>query len=265
MRVTILGCGGSGGVPYADGTPGGNWGACDPNNPKNQRRRVSILVEDPAAEKKTTLLVDTSPDLRAQLIDAGVTALHAVFYTHEHADHCHGIDELRAFTFKRGEPLPAYMDETTRAQLAQRFSYALTSSCDPANPYKPLLDDKIIEGPMDIGGIPVSPFVQGHGNGVTTLGYRFGDLAYSTDVVSLDETAFAALAGVQVWIVDCLRDRPHPTHSHLAQTLEWIERVKPARAILTHMNHQIDYADLKSRCPAGVEPAYDGMVIEIEA
>ena len=259
MRVTILGCGGSGGVPYADGTPGGDWGACDPGNPKNRRRRVSILVEQGA----TCLLVDTSPDLREQLLDAKVTRLDAVLFTHAHADHCHGLDDLRPLTNRRRTQIDAYMDRATQDSLTARFAYAFVSSCEPGSLYPPLFNDQVIDGPLSLGGIEITAFVQGHGDG-TSLGYRFGPVAYSTDVVSLDEAAFAALAGVQLWIVDCLRERPHPTHSHLAQTLDWIGRVGPARALLTHMNHQIDYEELKSRCPPGVEPAYDGMVVEVD-
>ncbi|MEE8188067.1 MAG: MBL fold metallo-hydrolase [Kiloniellales bacterium] len=260
MRVTILGCGGSGGVPYADGTPGGNWGACDPGNPKNRRRRVSILVE----RGGTSLLVDTSPDLREQLLDAEVTRLDAVLFTHAHADHCHGLNDLRALTYRQRAQIDAYMDRATRDSLTRRFAYAFASSCEPDSLYPPLFNDLVIDGPLSLGGIEIAAFVQGHGD-ETSLGYRFGPLAYSTDVVSLDEAAFEALAGVELWIVDCLRERPHPTHSHLARTLDWIERLKPARALLTHMNHQIDYEELKSRCPPGVEPAYDGMVVEMGA
>ena len=258
MKVTVLGCGGSGGVPFADGTPGGNWGVCDPGNPKNRRRRVSILVEQGA----TVLLVDASPDLRAQLLDAGAGRIDALLFTHAHADHCHGLDDLRAMAYARGGPIDAYMDPGSREVLTRRFGFAFTSSRDPDNLYPPVLNDIPIHGAIELGGIAVTPFVQGHGR-ETSLGYRLGEMAYSTDAVSLDEAAFAALAGIKLWIVDCLRDRPHPTHSHLAQTLEWIERVGPARALLTHMNHELDYEDLKSRCPAGVEPAYDGMLVEI--
>ncbi len=258
MKITVLGCGGSGGVPFADGTPGGNWGVCDPENSRNRRRRVSILVE----QGGTTLLVDTSPDLRAQLLDSETGQLDAVLFTHAHADHCHGLDELRNLSYAHGGPIDAYMDRPTREVLTRRFDYAFTSSHDPGGFYSPILNDIPIEGPVEVGAIRVVPFVQQHGR-ETSLGYRFGDAAYSTDVSALDEAAFAALDGVKLWILDCLRDRPHPTHSHLARSLEWIARVAPARAVLTHMNHQIDYQDLKGRCPPGVEPAYDGMVLEV--
>jgi phosphoribosyl 1,2-cyclic phosphate phosphodiesterase len=164
----------------------------------------------------------------------------------------------------RGAPIDAYMDTQTQSALTARFAYAFASSYDPGSLYRPVFQDLDLNGPTEIGSIEVVPFVQGHGP-ETSLGLRFGPVAYSTDAVDLDDTAFAALDGVQVWIVDCLRDKPHPTHSHLEQTLSWIERVKPARAILTHMNHQIDYEDLRRRCPEGVEPAYDGMVIDIDS
>ncbi len=258
MKITVLGCGGSGGVPFADGTPGGNWGVCDPDDPRNRRRRVSILVQ----QGGTTLLVDASPDLRAQLLDSATGQLDAVLFTHAHADHCHGLDELRAMAYAHGGPIDAYMDRPTRELLIRRFDYAFTSSHDPEGFYTPILNDVPIEGPIEIGAVRVVPFVQQHGR-ETSLGYRFGDVAYSTDVSALDEAAFSALKGVKLWILDCLRDRPHPTHCHLAQSLEWIARVAPARAVLTHMNHQIDYQDLKRRCPPGVEPGYDGMVLEV--
>ena len=258
MKITVLGCGGSGGVPLADGTPGGNWGVCDPDNPRNRRRRVSILVE----EGGTTLLVDAGPDIRAQLLESGPGRVEAVLFTHSHADHCHGLDELRSLAMARGDPIDAYMDRRTRETLTSRFDYAFASSHKPNGFYKPILNDIQIEGPVEIGGVRVVPFVQQHGRG-TSLGYRFGDAAYSTDVTALDEVAFSALDGVKLWILDCLREQPHPTHSHLEQSLEWIARVGPARAVLTHMNHQIDYKYLESRCPPGVEPAYDGMVLNV--
>lgn len=260
MKVTILGCGGSGGVPLADGTPGGNWGACDPSEPKNRRRRVSILVE----AGDSVLLVDASPDLRAQLLDAKVTRLDAMLFTHAHADHCHGLDELRGLVYRRGEPIDAFMDPGARSALTQRFAYAFTSSRTPEGAYRALLRDHSIAGAFSVGSIAVTPFRQGHGAGETTLGFRFGALAYSTDAVTLDEAAFDALAGVEVWIVDALRERPHPTHSHIAQTLAWIDRVKPRRAVLTHMNHEVNYRELLARCPPGVEPAFDGMTIRVE-
>ena len=255
MRVTVLGCGPSGGVPLI----GNDWGECDPANPRNRRRRASILVEQNGAK----ILVDASPDMRMQLLDAGISRLDGIVFTHAHADHCHGIDEVRALNRAMGEAVPIYAAPTTLAELKQRFAYIFRPS-DPAAGavfYKPSLLPTIIEGPFEVAGVRVLPFTQNHGFS-TTLGFRFGDLAYSTDVVTLDEPVFGALEGVGTWIVDCYRRTPHPTHTHLGQTLDWIARVKPKRAILTHMDVQLDYETLRRELPAGIEPAYDGMVVD---
>lgn len=254
MRVTILGCGGSYGVPMI----GNNWGNCDPANPKNRRRRPSILVEDGA----TRILVDTSPDLREQLLSAGVVHLDAVVYTHGHADHTHGIDDLRALNILMGAPIPVYADAGTLASLRKRFDYCFQPLKAGLGYYKPTLVPHVIEGLFVVGRTEIVPFVQDHGY-MTSLGFRFGRFAYSTDVVNLDETAFAALEGVEVWVVDAVREVPHPVHAHLARTLGWIERLRPARAYLTHMNHTMDYDTLMRKLPPGVEPAYDGLVIDI--
>lgn len=250
MKVTILGCGGSGGVPLV----GGVWGACDPANPKNRRRRSSILIEKDDA----TILVDTSPDCREQLLAAGVRRLDAVLYTHAHADHLHGIDDLRAINRQMRRPIPVYAAAWTLDEIEARFAYALRPIEPGDTFYKPTLEPHVIDGPFTVAGIRIEPFVQDHGFS-KTLGFRFGALAYSTDVVDLDDRAFAALAGVDVWIVDCLRERPHPTHSHLAKTVAWIERVRPRRAILTHMDVDLDYEKLRKSLPPSIEPGYDGM------
>jgi len=264
MKLTVLGCGGSGGVPLAGRDPGGYWGRADPANPKNRRKRVSVLIETVRTAGGTPLriLVDTSPDLRQQILDNDITALDAVLFTHAHADHSHGLDELRGIVYGRGAPLDAYMDARTHALLTTRFDYAFASSRTERNLYPALMKDHVIAGTFSIGGLPVQTFEQAHGPDYS-YGFRIGGVAYSTDVSALDDNAFAILHGVKVWVVDCLRDTPHPTHSHTAQTLEWIARVKPERAILTHMNEQLDYDDLKSRCPPGVEPGYDGLVVEV--
>lgn len=254
MRVTMLGCGGSGGVPLI----GGRWGACDPADPRNRRRRVSLLVE----HEGTSILVDTSPDLRAQLLDAEVQRLDAVLWTHAHADHVHGIDDLRAVNRLMRTMIDVHADPGTLACLQRRFAYAFGPPSEGAGFYKPCLRPHVIDGPFRVGAVDILPFVQDHGFS-STLGFRFGPVAYSTDAVALSEEAFAALAGIEVWIVDCLRYAPHPTHSHVEQTLAWIERVRPKRAILTHMDPDLDYATLAAQLPAGVEPGRDGLAIEV--
>ncbi len=250
MKLTILGCGTSGGVPKMPEY----WGVCDPKNPKNRRRRASVLIEQGA----TRILIDTTPDLREQMLEARVSSLDAVFYTHDHADHTHGIDDLRGFFHMSRNKVPVYADAQTLELLKQRFGYVFKTE----NGYPAICKGHLLSGAKTVNEITMQPFEQGHGSGVS-LGYRFGDMAYSTDLNRMPETAFAALEGVRVWVVDALRHKPHPTHSHLAQTLEWIERVKPERAILTHMTWEMDYETLRRELPEGVEPAYDGMEISI--
>jgi phosphoribosyl 1,2-cyclic phosphate phosphodiesterase len=255
MKAIVLGSGGAAGVPSI----GSGWGACDPANPKNRRRRPSLLIEDGASR----VLVDTSPDLREQLLSAGINRLDGVVYTHDHADHLHGIDDLREVNRAMKAPLPVWATEAVLATIGQRFAYAVEPlPADATNIYKPWLLPHVITGDFAVGGIPVRPFAQDHGY-AETLGYRFGPIAYSTDVVTLPEEAFAVLAGVEVWIIGCLVDYPHPTHAHVDKALAWIERVAPKRAYLTHMGGRLDYDALKARLPAGVEPAYDGLVIEV--
>ena len=257
MRLTILGCGASGGVPV----PGLGWGDCNPNEPRNRRRRASLLVEDSGR----SVLIDASPDCRDQLLDAGIDRLDAVLFTHAHADHCHGIDDLRWINMAMGADIPIHADARTLAEFHERFAYVfapLDSRQAQRYYYKPVLVPHAIEGPFTPGGIPVVPFAQDHGYS-TTLGFRMGQAAYSTDVVALDDAAFDILQGVDVWIVDSMRPQQHSTHSHLEQTLRWIERVRPQRAYLTHMNQTMDYAALRAVLPKHVEPAYDGLVIEV--
>lgn len=253
MKVTVLGCGPSIGVPAL----GGHWGVCDPDEPRNRRLRSSILVE----HDTTILLIDTTPDCRAQLMAAGVSRLDAVLYTHAHADHCHGIDDMRSVNMAMGADLPAFGSAETLASLDRRFGYAFEPLRPNTGYYKPKLSPHTINGPFTVGNVSIEPFEQNHGFS-KTLGFRFGSMAYSTDFVELDDAAFDVLEGVGTWIVDCFRPRPHPTHTHLERTLSYIERVKPARAVLTHMGSDMDYATLCADLPAGVEPAYDGMVME---
>ena len=263
LEAVILGCGSSMGVPRVDG----QWGACDPAEPRNRRTRCSLLVRrrDPAGGPETTILVDTSPDLRAQVIAAGVRRVDAVLYTHDHADQTHGIDDLRAFTIASRRRVPCFMDAYTRAKLTGRFGYIFEGEggyppiCE-ARDLPPLGEAWSIGGPS--GAVPVVGFDQDHG-AVRSVGFRFGGLAYSSDVADLPEASFAALAGIDVWIVDALRWTPHPTHAHVDKALEWIARVRPRRAVLTNLHIDLDYAELKRRLPSGVEPAYDGLAISI--
>ena len=264
LVFTVLGCGSSGGVPRADG----DWGACDPADPRNRRSRCSLLVRRAAEEPgqaETTVFVDTSPDFRLQALAAGARRVDAVLYTHDHADQCHGIDDLRIFAIRARRRMDCWMDEVTHAQLGQRFSYIFKGEHD----YPPIAQAHVIpphgqpwsvDGPS--GEIPIVTFDQAHGP-IRSVGYRIGDLAYSPDISGMPEAAFAALEGVRVWIVDALRWTPHPTHTHVGQTLEWIERVRPERAILTNLHLDLDYAELKARLPAGVEPAFDGLELRL--
>lgn len=261
MKITVLGCGASGGVPLIGGQEGhGDWGNCDPTNPRNRRSRASIVVDDGT----TRILVDSSPDLRQQLLSCGISHLDAVIYTHLHADHCHGIDDLRWVNIRMGKALPIYANQQTIEYLSTSFSYALAKAPDDKRFYRPVLLPHVITPnvPFTIGTISILPFFQDHGAFASSLGFRFGDFAYSTDAVALDDTAFSVLAGTKAWIVDCLNERPHPTHAHLDRSLEWIATVKPDRAWLTHMDHTMDYARISALLPAGVEPAYDGLEIE---
>jgi phosphoribosyl 1,2-cyclic phosphate phosphodiesterase len=274
LKFTILGCGSSGGVPR----PALGWGACDPNNPKNRRRRTSLLVErrglhpnpPPHAgegwEGVTRVLVDTSPDLREQLLDAEVDWLDGVLYTHEHADHTHGIDDLRALFIKRRRTVDVYLDEYTSRSMHLRFDYCFASP--PGSEYPPILTEHrmtpgrpiVVEG--EGGSITALPLLQAHGE-IASIGFRFGGLAYSCDLSGMPAESAAALAGLDVWIVDALRYRPHPSHFSLDDALEWIGRIKPRRAILTNLHADLDYAVLRGKLPANVEPAYDGITIEV--
>lgn len=251
MRITILGCGSSTGVPRI----GPDWGACDPQEPKNARRRCSILVEEGA----TRVLIDTAPDLRQQLLDARVSRLDAVVWTHDHADQCHGIDDLRMIYLHNGGPVQGYADARTLEALTTRFGYCFEQV--PGTLYPPIIAPHVFAAPFRIGEIDILPIAQDHGS-VVSYGFRFGDMAYSNDVVTLSDEAFDRLEGVKVWIVDAMRYRPHPTHAHVARTLEWIARLKPERAVLTNLHIDLDYATLRRELPKGVEPAYDGMILD---
>jgi phosphoribosyl 1,2-cyclic phosphate phosphodiesterase len=259
-RFTILGCGSSGGVPRL----GGDWGDCDPTNPKNRRRRCSLLVERIGAAGVTRVLIDTSPDMRDQLLDAGVGTLDAVIYTHSHADHTHGIDDLRQVVFNLRRRLPVWADGPTQDALLSRFGYAFVQPA--GSPYPPILDLHTIDGPITVTGdggpVTLRPFRAEHGS-MDALGFRIGGLAYLPDAIALPEESWAELAGLDCFIVDALRRKPHPTHAHLALALEWIARVAPARAVLTNMHIDLDHATLLAELPPHIRPAHDGMQIEL--
>lgn len=270
IRARILGCGSSGGVPRADG----DWGACDPDNPKNHRLRCSLLVERAATRddlesgRATRLLIDTSPDLRRQLLDAGSPMLDGVAFTHIHADQSHGIDDVRAIVYRRRAKLPAFAAVETGQALEQRFDYIFETP--PGSGYPPLLDlERLAAGDAGWidgagGALDFSLFDVEHG-GAPCSGLRIGPIAYTPDVNGLDAAAMSVIDGASVWIVDALREKPHPSHAHLAMTLGWIEEVRPKLSVLTNLHVDLDYAVLRDRLPEGVRPAYDGLSVILDA
>ncbi|CAD0183487.1 putative hydrolase [Ruegeria sp. THAF57] len=258
LRCTILGCGSSGGVPRL----GGHWGACDPDNPRNIRRRCSMLVERDGPEGTTSVLIDTTPDMRGQLLDTGTGRLDGVVYTHSHADHVHGIDDLRMIVFNMRERVPVWADGDTQNDLLGRFGYAFIQ---PENsPYPPILDLKTIDGPFEVTGpggpIPFHPLKVNHGS-IDALGFRLGNLVYLPDVAEIYDDAWAMLEGLDCLVIDALRRSPHPTHAHLEKTLGWIEKLQPKKAVLTNMHIDLDYATVDAETADHITPAYDGMVI----
>ncbi len=262
LLFTILGCGSSGGVPRV----GLGWGDCDPGNPKNRRRRCSLLVERIEKYGRTTVLVDTSPDLREQLLGAGVSKLDGVLFTHEHADHTHGIDDLRPLALMQQKRINVYLDERTSEFLHTRFGYCFKTPL--GSEYPPILTEhRIAAGqPVSIEGeggtITALPYLQEHGS-TQALGFRFGGLAYSCDISGFPAQNTSALHGLDVWIVDALRYRPHPSHFTVDEALGWIEHMRPRRAILTNLHTDLDYETLRASLPRNVEPAFDGMKIEL--
>lgn len=258
LKFTILGCGSSGGVPRL----GGHWGACDPTNPKNNRRRCSVLVERITEEGTTCVLIDTSPDLRNQLLDANVGRLDAVLYTHDHADHVHGIDDLRMIVFNMRERLPVWANTNTQNALLSRFGYAFVRP--PNSTYPPILDINTIDGNLTIegagGSITFTPFEVNHG-AIDALGFKIDNVAYLPDVAKIPDDVWPHLQNLDCWIVDALRREPHPTHSHLSQTLEWIEQVGCKTAVLTNMHNDLDYETIAAETPDHIQPAFDGMTL----
>lgn len=262
LKFTILGCGSSAGVPR----PALGWGECDPNNPKNRRRRTSLLVERRTADGVTRVLVDTSPDLREQLLDVDVDWLDGVFYTHEHADHTHGIDDLRSLFIKRHQRVDVYLDDNTAAMMHTRFGYCFESP--PGSNYPPIVTGHRLTAGTAVtvtgkaGPITVLPFLQDHGD-ISSLGFRFAGLAYSCDLSGIPAASIDALLGLDVWILDALRYRPHPSHFSVAEALDWVERIKPKRAVLTNLHADLDYDQLRGKLPVHVVPAFDGMTFTL--
>ncbi|RUO98816.1 MBL fold metallo-hydrolase [Hyphomicrobium sp.] len=259
-RCTILGCGSSGGVPRI----GMNWGSCDPENSKNRRLRCSALVERTGSGGRTSVLIDTSPDFREQILSTRLTALDGVLYTHDHADHTHGIDDLRMVAFAMKRRVDVYFNKATGDSLKSRFAYCFETP--PGSSYMPMLNGHEIDGiaavEIDGGGgtIKAQPIQQWHGS-IMSLGYRFSNLAYSPDINDIPEASISLLEGLDVWIVDALRHGVHESHFSVKQALAWAQRLKPKRTILTHMTSELDYDKLARELPPGVEPAYDGMMI----
>jgi phosphoribosyl 1,2-cyclic phosphate phosphodiesterase len=265
LEFTILGSGSSGGVPRADG----NWGVCDPAEPRNRRGRCSMMVRrvsDAPPDEWTTVVIDASPEFRIQTAAAGAKRLDAMLLTHDHADQSHGIDDIRAFALRRRARIDCWMDAATKATMLRRFGYifegeGMYPAIATTRDLPPHGEAWSVEGPS--GPIPIVTFDQDHG-GVRSIGYRIDRLAYSSDVVDLPPGATEALSDLDIWIVDALRMTPHPTHAHLALALEWIERYRPKRGILTNMHIDMDYATLARTLPAGVEPGYDGLRFTLE-
>ena len=260
LRFTILGCGSSGGVPRL----GGHWGNCDPSNPRNRRRRCSMLVERITPDGRTRVLVDTSPDMRQQLLDAGVGQLDGVVWTHSHADHVHGIADLRMIVINQRRMLDIWADDATWADLSTRFAYAFQTP--PGSSYPPILSRHSLSGPVKVEGaggpITLHPIRVGHGE-IEALGLRIGGLAYMPDVNVIPPEAQALLSDLDVWVLDALRRTPHPSHLSLSESLAWIDRMKPRRGVLTNMHLDLDYATVMAETPETVVPAHDGMTIEL--
>lgn len=262
-RFTILGCGSSPGVPRITG----DWGACDPANPKNRRTRAAFLVEQFGPEGVTTVVIDTGPDFRAQMIAAGVESIDAVLYTHAHADHIHGIDDIRGFVLHNHKQVPIWADTVTMDRIRDGFGYCLKTPV--GSMYPPIVTENLID-PMDApvtiegrgGAIAFQPLLQVHGS-IHSLGFRIGNIAYCSDISDFPDETVPHLAGLDMLVIDALQYRYHASHLSLSQALEWIERLNPTQAILTHMHVPLDYETVQKETPAHVEPAYDGLSFEV--
>lgn len=260
LRATILGCGSSGGVPRI----GGIWGDCDPENPKNARSRCSMLLEQISETGKTRVLIDTSPDMRHQLLAARIAKVDAVIYTHAHADHVHGLDDLRMIVFNTKQRMPVWADMPTQNDLYARFRYAFVTP--EGSNYPPICDMHTITGDVTISGaggdITLTPLPVQHGQ-IKALGFRVGGLAYMPDVSEIPDATWEKLDGLELWVLDALRRKPHPSHVHLERSLEWIKRAAPNRAVLTNMHIDLDYETVAAETPAHITPAYDGLQLTV--
>jgi phosphoribosyl 1,2-cyclic phosphate phosphodiesterase len=263
LTLTILGCGSSGGVPRI----GNDWGDCDPNEPKNRRTRCALLVEKRVDERCTTVLIDTGPDIRHQLLRANVEHVDAVLFTHAHADHLHGIDDLRAFWVRSGKRVPSYMDEETFRRAKSAFGYCFETP--PGSNYPPILDRHAIEPSQSVvisgagGTITFEPFEVVHGE-INALGFRVGNAAYVPDVSDIPDTSRKHLENLDFLILDCLRRRPHPSHFCLEDSLAWTAKLQPRETIFTNLHNDLDYATLTAELPSGIVPAFDGMQIQVK-
>jgi len=261
LKVIVLGCGGSAGVPMIGGADGhGDWGECDPTEKRNRRTRSSIVVQ---GEGNRRFLVDTSPDMRTQLIDHGIASVDAILFTHSHADHILGLDDVRILNRIIGRPMPVRADAHTISELQRRFDYAFLPWRPPGF-IRPVLELEAVKSGdrITLAGMEIQVFDQDHGFS-TTLGFRLGRFAYCTDVVDLDADAWAILEGVDTWMVDCFQRGPHRTHAWLALVTEWAAKLGARRTILTHMGNDMDWGWMMRNLPRGLEPAYDGMEITI--
>jgi phosphoribosyl 1,2-cyclic phosphate phosphodiesterase len=262
---TILGCGSSPGVPRING----DWGACDPTNPKNRRSRAALLIEQIGTDGgKTTVVIDTGPDFREQMIAAKVGHIDAVFYTHPHADHIHGIDDLRGYVQYTGRRMPIWADAETMERIREGFRYCMETPA--GSNYPPIVEPRIIDmssASIDITGaggtIPLQPLLQQHGN-ITSLGFRIGNFAYCSDISDFPDETVERLQGLDLLVIDTLQYKFHPSHLSLEQSLDWISRLAPRRAVLTHMHVPLDYDTLMRETPDHVEPGYDGMRLEFD-
>lgn len=258
MRVTVLGCGGSGGVPLL----GNEWGACNPANPRNRRRRVSVLVETGGQG----ILLDASPDLRAQLLDAGVATLDAVLFTHDHADHTHGLDDIRALSMLRDAPLPLYGSRETLESLTRKFSYIFDDNVRPLpGTSKPEAQLNVVEPgqSLRVADLDVVVATVPHGH-AEVLAYRFGPLAYITDAKSVPAETIEVMRGARVLVLNALLRTSHPTHLSISEAIEVAREIGAERTYFTHLTHETSHADLEAELPAGISPAFDGLTIRIE-